>query len=499
MRLKNSYGGQQGFPISLVFAASVVHQMGACVKICDLYTSHATFDSIATIVQANKPCIWGITGNVTDRFEMFAVADYVKRLSPSTLVVMGGIFASQTYLQIMEDISTVDVVVRGEGEYALYELYLATQGKIQFSDINGISWRRNDIIVHNLDRDIIKDLNMLPYPAYDLLDYSLYHDLPSRYFSKELQKEIYGTEKVKVAELIFSRGCPFNCIFCVSNKHFYQRFRIISPERAVEHIEKFYKNGYRLFVFWDDHLLMNKKWFNKFYNVILQKNLKFKFKMSSRVDSIDEPSASKLREIGCITICLGIEYGDDYILDAIGKAINTEKIEQVIKVLLQNDIKPYGGMIINFPKENYTSIDNSIRFFKHMENCWVSQGLYPHPVQIYPGTVMAVEYWEKKYPDFRWTKPYFNKYNMLYVSSPYVPIWRNWSWVKEMHYLLKCSIKWRKMDVIYSVLSRILFNVDKRFLSLLDRLWVRGLGLFVVLYNIVLRPRFLVYFLKTFK
>jgi len=500
VRTDNSYTSPQGVPLPLLFASSVAAENGLNIKILNLYRRNDTIDTFTSLVSQYETPLWGLTCYVTDRFEMFTGAQIVKKLRPATLVVVGGIFASQCYKQIMEDLPFVDVVVRGEGEYALYELFLATQGRMNFKDIQGTSWRSDGKIIHNSPRPMIKDLNTLPQPRYDLLKLSDYMNLPSRYFSSKFLQEIYGTGDVKVADLMFSRGCPFDCIFCCSKKHYFGKFRIIRPERAVEQIEWFYAKGYRLFTFLDDHLLLNRKWFNAFYELILQKGLKFMFKMSARVDSVTEEIAEKLSAISCKKICLGIEYGDDRVLKEIGKNITTADIERTVKILCKNGIEPYAGMIINFPCETEASIDKSVRFFKNLEQWWSPQNIFPHPVEVYPGTVMESEYWLKQYPQFRWTENYFNKDNLIYkATSPFVPIWQNWHWTKEFYLLLKAALKAEKQDIANSILERVFLHLDTKCLTRKDRFVIKMLGTVIIVFILLRKPGYLSQILLTLK
>lgn len=347
-----SYIGQPGYPLSLLFASSVAAERGLRVRILDFYRAPKTTEALAAYAATRPAPLWGITGNVTDRFELFEAARVVKQACPGIFVVLGGMFASHCARHILDDIPSVDAVVCGEGEHALVELHQAVVSGGDLGAIQGLCWRDQGVIRQNPARPPTRDLDTLPSPRHDLLDLTNYFNLSSRYFPKPLQKEMYGTEPVKVAELMFGRGCPFNCIFCASKNHFYGTFRIVSPERAVEQLEWFYERGYRLFVFWDDHLLLNKRWFESFSALILEKKLRFVFKMSSRIDAITEPIARRLKELGCYMICLGVEYGDDEVLRQIGKGITQDQIENAVRILVEAGIRPLCRHDYQFPDGN---------------------------------------------------------------------------------------------------------------------------------------------------
>lgn len=481
---------RQSPPISLLHLSAIISANKKNIKILDLSSLKDTEQAFRQRVKKLNSPVWGITCDVTDRFRAFKTADLIREIAPDSLVVLGGIFATQCYKTVMEDIKSVDIVVRGDGEYAISEI-LDTAENRDFNSIKGISWRRGDDIIHNEPRPMTEDLNLLPEIDYSLIDHSLYANDFANYGLSE--KQYPSTEcKSPVAFLMFSRGCPFNCIFCSSPNQGFLHYRIVSPARAVKQIEYFYEHNYRSFIFWDDHLLLNKRWFNEFCDLILQKNLKFYCKMSSRIDSVTEENVKKLKQIGCVKLTLGIEYGETNMLKFIGKGITTEQVENVCALLHKYDILAGGGMMTNFPRETFEVMDISFKFFKRMQKYGLNANLFPSPVQVHPGTVLDREYWRRKYPDFRWTKNFFCKRNLYMKVSPYIPLWENIPTPELLRQIIIASFLNDSAETILFIIHEFLMKPDSIYLNLIDRFSLRIFVLMVIIKGFFRNPVMLI-------
>lgn len=477
---------RQSPPIALLHLSTVISANKKKIKILDLYSLKDTEQAFRQRVKKLKSPVWGITCDVTDRFQAFRTAGVIKEIVPESLVVLGGILATQCYKDIMEDIKSVDVVVRGEGEYVIDEILDMAESR-DFKSIKGVSWRDGDEIVHNEPRPPIEDLNSLPEINHDLIDYTLYANDFANYGLSENQYP-HVAYKSPTAFLMFSRGCPFNCIFCSSPNQGFLRYRIITPARAVKQIEYFYERNYRNFIFWDDHLLLNKKWFNSFCDLILQKGLQFYCKLSSRIDSVTENDIKKIKQIGCIKVTVGIEYGETNMLEFIGKGITTEQVENVCALLQKHDIRVGGGMMVNLPQETFKVMDKSFKFFKRMQKYNLSTNLFPSPVQIHPGTILDKEYWQKRHPDFKWTEVFFCKNNLYMNASPFIPLWENVPTPKLLHQVIAISFLNKSVETILFVIYRFLVSPDHIYLNFTDRFYLRVFVLRAVVKGFLKNP-----------
>src|SRR3989338_884982 len=449
------------FPLGITYIAGVIEREGHSVRILDNYLEKNNEDDFVKIIEDFKPSIIGITCNVDNRFEAFALSGIIKEFSEDIMVILGGPFPSVCHKEIIEDIKSVDIVVREEGEYTLLDIINCLENRKPLDDIAGITYRIKDEAKVNQPRPFIQNLDALPFPAFHLLKIKEYPSYMAEFKDSFLDKT--NIDAAYTASLIFGRGCPYNCLFCSSKELWRRTFRILSPENAVRQIEYFIEKGITAFAFWDDHLLLDRRWFNDFVQRIKEKKLQFIFKCLGRKDSIDEETAGKLREIGCKMVYLGIENGSQDILDLINKGVTVAQIENSVKLLHENGILATGGSLVNAPGETRENILENLEFFKKLEQTYSrGQGkpkgimmFKPANIIIFPGTDMEkIAVKKGRLVNFRWTNDYYEKRNLLMDSSPYTPLYENVAIEKLIEYLISAALKIR----YYTFLAEITWN-----------------------------------------
>jgi anaerobic magnesium-protoporphyrin IX monomethyl ester cyclase len=266
-----------------------------------------------------------------------------------------------------------DFVLIGEGEATLLELVNAIKNNEKdFSQIEGIAYKRRGALIKTARRKVLKDLDALPFPAWDLIDITPYRNMwlkSSGYFSLNM-----GT----------TRGCPFKCNWCA--KPIYgNRYNSRSPENAVAELkmlrEKF---GFDHIWFCDDIFGLKPGWVNAFADLVQKENLQFKFKIQARADLLlQENYIRDLARAGCDNIWMGAESGSQKVLDAMDKGITVEQIYQATALLKKNGIKPSFFIQFGYLGETREDIDKTIHMIRK---------LMPHEIGIsvsypLPGTL----------------------------------------------------------------------------------------------------------------
>jgi len=235
----------------------------------------------------------------------------------------------------------VDFVVIGEGEITLKELISKIDnGENNFRSIDGLAFKVNNEIIKTAPRQIVKELDSFPMPAWDLVDIESY---------KKIWIENHGYFSLNVAT---TRGCPFKCNWCA--KPIYgNRYNSRSPQKVVEEIEYLLKN-FQPKHFWmcDDIFGLKPGWVQEFRNIIKEKRLKFKYKIQSRVDLLlQEDTITALAESGAETVWVGAESGSQKILDAMDKGTKVEQIYETTRLLKKNGIRPAFFLQFGYPGE----------------------------------------------------------------------------------------------------------------------------------------------------
>lgn len=225
-------------------------------------------------------------------------------------------------------IEGVDFVVIGEGEQTLLELINSLESNSNIENIAGISFLQNNVAIKTKKREVLKNLDNLPQPAWDLVDMTKY---------AKIWKKNHGYFGINIAT---TRGCPYKCNWCA--KPIYgNRYNSRSPENVVNEIELLIKQ-YKVDYFWvcDDIFGLKPGWVQKFSQLLKDKNLKIKFKIQSRVDLLlKEDTIDALVEAGLHEVWVGAESGSQKILDAMDKGTQVSQIYEATQLLQSKGVR----------------------------------------------------------------------------------------------------------------------------------------------------------------
>ena len=342
-------------PLGTIYAASVMRESGYEVSLFDT----ALIDSpekIIPVIDKEKPSYLVIYDDgfnyltkmclTNMREAAFRMAEIAKE--KNITVIMSSSDAADHYEKYLDH--GVDFVVIGEGEITLRELIKSLdEGSEQLTDIDGLAYKVNDKIIRTSARQIIKELDTFPLPAWDLVDIPSY---------KKIWIENHGYFSLNMAT---TRGCPFKCNWCA--KPIYgNRYNSRSPQKVAEEIELLIKN-YNVKYFWmcDDIFGLKPGWVQEFRDEVKKKALKFKYKIQSRVDLLlQEDTVTALAESGAETVWVGAESGSQKILDAMDKGTTVKQIYEAARLLKKNGIRVAFFLQFGYLGEKKEDIEKTI-------------------------------------------------------------------------------------------------------------------------------------------
>ena len=370
--------GQPYPPLGTLYAAALLRENGYKVALAD--TMFATGpDEVIPAIDQTRPGIFVIyddgfnyltkmclTNMRQAAFDMCKMAK-----AQGCMVVVSSSDATDHYTEYLDE--GADFVLVGEAEHTLLELteYLQNEDN-DFSQIMGLVYRRDGSITRTPGRPVLKDLDSLPLPAWDLVDIAPYKESwlkSAGYFSLNM-----GT----------TRGCPFKCNWCA--KPIYgNRYNSRSPENVVREI-RFLKTNYGMEHIWfcDDIFGLKPGWVQEFARLMQQEQLHVRFKIQSRADLLDDgETVSALAAAGCENVWIGAESGSQPILDAMDKGITISQIETATGLMKAYGIKPSFFIQFGYPGEKKEDIELTINMINR---------LLPHEIGIsvsypLPGTV----------------------------------------------------------------------------------------------------------------
>ena len=344
-----------GFPVGVALVAAYLESKGVPTKIIDLAVQKNWKEALKEHMGGEAPILAGVSFQITQYPEALEIARFIKESYPATKVVFGGSYASSAPRDCITN-PDIDVVCCSEGEITAYELLEAFKKGTPLDTIDGIVFQRDDgSVAQTPPRALIEDLNQMPMPAYHMLDLE-------PYILAEHTSDFTG-KKRRCMELITSRGCPYNCIYCHS--FFGKKFRGRSPEMVMDEIRYLYLN-HRVteFVIWDDTFTMDVERAKKICDLIIGSGLKIVLQLRGgvRAEQMDEELMAKLKQAGTETMCVGIESAVWRIQKMIRKNLKIKKVEELLALAQKYRITTIGLMMMGFPGETIAEIKENIRW-----------------------------------------------------------------------------------------------------------------------------------------
>lgn len=363
-------------PIGLLSIAGYLESKGHLVKIIDPLACEYDEKKTSAYLKKEKFELIGISTFTNTVVDTYYSANFCKKILKNVKIVVGGFHATALPLQTMNECKDIDFLIIGEGELTMGELvsFLET-GEPKINKIKGLVYRKkNNQLVVNDKRDLIDDINILPFPAYHLLDMSKYIPHPTQY------------KLLPSFPVIAQRGCPFNCAFCSAHLVHGKKIRKKTVKNLISEISllinKYKAKGIH---FQDSTFTVDRNYIINFCKEVIKQNLEFKWDINTRVDCIDNELLNYMKKAGLWMINFGLESGNQKSLDLLNKKISLKQIEECIKMTRKKGIVTFSTWILGLPGEDEKMVRETIRFAKKIST---ELALFFLPVP-YPGTELV--------------------------------------------------------------------------------------------------------------
>jgi len=345
-----SDAGGKEIPLGIFYLASYLRENGFKVKIADAEAEKLTKENIINEIKDFSPDFVGISSTTVAFHRTLEIAKFIKRKVKKIKIIVGGPHVTSNTDHAMS-YNVFDYGVLKEGEITILELLNALYENKPINNIKGIAYKKNNKIIITPPREYINNLDILPFPAYNLIkNIKLYSPSPANYKS------------LPVINLITSRGCPYSCTFCDKNV-FGQIYRERSAKNISMEIKYLWKNyNVKEIAFVDDIFLMNRKRIYDLFDILDKEKIEFNWSCKARVNNVDFEFLKFIKQKGCWRISFGIESGDKNILKGIKKHISLNQVEKVVNWCKKLKIKTTGFFIIGHPCETLETINKTINF-----------------------------------------------------------------------------------------------------------------------------------------
>jgi anaerobic magnesium-protoporphyrin IX monomethyl ester cyclase len=269
-------------------------------------------------------------------------------------------------------------VICGEGEVTLAELVDALRENRPLAAVAGIAYQTSGTIVRTAPRPLMRSLDTLPRPAWDLVDVDRY---------REMWRRRHGYHEMNVAT---TRGCPFHCNWC-AKPMYGQRYAVRQAAAVVDEFA-WLRRDYapdRLSIV-DDVFGLQPGWVDTFADLVERRRARIPFRCLMRADQVDSAIAAALAHAGCRMVWIGAESGSQRVLDAMDKGIRVDQVRVAAQALQSAGVQVGLFLQFGYPGEAWDDIEQTLALVRDIgpDDIGVSVS-YPLPGTAFHARVRA--------------------------------------------------------------------------------------------------------------
>jgi len=342
-------------PLGIMMIAAVARQEGfPDMHILDMKVEDWMPERCVDELVKLAPAVVGLSAMTYEAGCLHEVAKLLKQRLPDTIVVAGGPHPSVAAEDVLKDPS-VDFVVRGEGEYTFAELLKGLeQGRTDWSECMGLSWRKDGVVTHNPDRPPPQKLDEMPFPTWDLIDHAKYHKVPRG-------GVIYAHKEF--ATMFSSRACPWRCTYC--HNSYGKVFRERSAEHVLAEIDLLVtKYGVKELVFMDDIFNFRPARAKAIAQGIIDRGYKLAltFPNGFRGDILDEELVVLLKKAGMYRCMVAVESASPRLQKVMQKNLKIDKVRKIVEFIASQGVMVHGAFMLGFPSETEEEMNETIEW-----------------------------------------------------------------------------------------------------------------------------------------
>ncbi|MCU0385987.1 MAG: magnesium-protoporphyrin IX monomethyl ester anaerobic oxidative cyclase [Flavihumibacter sp.] len=335
-------------PLGLLSIGGPLLDAGHEVSLLDADYHNHPIQKVVEEIGLAKPdlILLGHSGSTSAQPIINEITALVRQQNKNIRIIIGGVFPTYHWNEILENNPQIDFIVCGEGEATILKLVAALEDNLTVETIRGIAFRLNNVPVKTQPAENIQNLDEFRV-GWELM--------------KGYHYTYWGKRKAVVIQ--FSRGCPYPCTYC-GQSLFWKKWRHRNPQLLADEMEMLHKKyGIQVFNFADENPSSNPKAWKAFLEALVAKNLKLILVGSIRADNIvrDADFLHLYKKAGFERFLLGIENYDEMVLEKIKKAGTISKDKEAIQLLRKHNILSMATYVVGFGDEKSKDFYNSLR------------------------------------------------------------------------------------------------------------------------------------------
>ena len=361
------------FPLNIAYIASVCRKAGHEVSIYNQDVYHWPESHLFGLLDKEHFDVVGvgIIGGYYQYRKLLKISEAINKTKNRPFYIIGGHGPSPEPEFFLRK-THADAVVVGEGELTIIELLDAIKDKKGLSSVSGIAFFEGDRFVQTPRKQLISNIDEIPFPAWDLFPINHYALLPD--------PRTNNTDRVM--PVLSGKGCNFQCNFCYRMDP-EQRTR--TPQGILEEIQVLKKDhGITYIEFVDDLLMSSVQRAEKLCESFIKAKLNVKWFCNGRLNYATLEILKLMKAAGCVFINYGIESMDEEMLRIMNKALTLKQVEKGVENTLRAGISPGLNIIFGNIKETKEALKKGVEFLLKYDDH--SQMRTIRPVTPYPGS-----------------------------------------------------------------------------------------------------------------
>ena len=387
---KQLYGELSEFKLTAIeppfwgaLLAAYLIKLGYSTILIDAEVENWDYEKTAQIVADENPTLAAVivsgtnpsasTMNMTGAGK---IARNIHNLNPNIKTLLAGLHPSALPEQTLIE-EQPDFVCQGEGFYTLPALIDALKNSEDKFPIKGLWYLDNNNVTQNPRPEIIKSLEQLPIPAWDLLPMKKYRAHNWHCFDNITNRQPY-------AVLYTSLGCPFNCSFCCINSLFGKNIIRYRPlDSVIKEIDLLINQyGIRNIKIMDEMFALNEKRIVALCNMIIERGYELNMWAYARVNTVTKKMLSKMKQAGINWVSYGFESGNKRVIKHVDKGYKTDQVMDVVKMTNDLDINICANYIFGLPEDDFDSMNDTLKLMLDINAEWANI----YCAMAYPGS-----------------------------------------------------------------------------------------------------------------
>ncbi|HOW42427.1 MAG TPA: radical SAM protein [Candidatus Omnitrophota bacterium] len=334
------------FPISLGYIVASLKEHGFETAFAEIDAiTPRTGQEVADLVIAFKPTLVGFSVYEENIRLALQLARLIKQIDPAIVIALGGPQATFMPREALYQMPCVDVIVRGEGETVMPELAACLDGRRAASQVRGIVFLHDDRLFETAPRPLVADLDAFPSPY---------------------ASGVFHRRQHRIATLLSSRGCTFNCAFCYTPRAFNRRIRQHSARRVLSDMSVCVKQGMKRFFFADPSFTFDKQRVRRIMRAVIRRKWRISIWCETRADLVDEPLLRVMARAGVRKIAYGLESVDNEVNKRMRKRIDLAQFERVVRLSRSLGMEVEVFTLYGLPGQTLDSCRRTVAFLRRL-------------------------------------------------------------------------------------------------------------------------------------